>query len=86
MVSFVRRLTLHKVIWRSDWKNVPQLPEGLASLGMIGAQLRVPLKPPGIILLWCSMGFKGALSWSPIMLKDANPSEKNCQIVAVSPA
>ena len=43
---------------RRDCKHLPRLPERLTSFGLIGAELRAPLKPIGNIkkkMLW---GFK----------------------------
>ena len=35
-----------------DWKKVHPLSERLASLGMMGAQLKAPLKPLSMIVVW----------------------------------
>ena len=37
----------------------------------IWSQLRSTLKPLGTIVLWYSMGLRGALNWAPLMPKDA---------------
>ena len=54
---------------RINWK-----PEKLAPLDRLGAQLRSPLKPLGVILLWCSRGFRWALNFADIMPRDASLS------------
>ena len=41
-----------------DWKSFHRLSERLASLGIMAAQLRIPLKPYNTIVLWCTGGWQ----------------------------
>ena len=41
------------------------MSERLASLGIMWAQLRAPLKTLNTTVLWCTGGFQGALNWAP---------------------
>ena len=40
-----------------------------------GTQLRGPLKPLSTIMLWCSMGFRGAFNWMHMMPRDVSLSD-----------
>ena len=46
------------------------LSERLASLSIMGLQLKTALKTLNTIMLWCTGGFSGALNWSPMMPRD----------------
>jgi len=54
-----------------NWKNSDWLSERLSSLGIVGVQLRTPLKPPKAIVLWSSEGFQGV----PVMPRNNSLSE-----------
>ena len=56
-------------------KKLHPLSERLASLSIMGAQLRASLKSPNIIVLWWSDVFEGALNWAPMMSRDARFSD-----------
>ena len=45
------------------------------SLGIIGTQLSVTLKPPNTIVLLYTERFQGALNWVPMMPRDARLSD-----------
>ena len=47
------------------WKNLHWLSERLASLGIMGSQLRASLKRFNAIELWCTGGFRVALNFFP---------------------
>ena len=47
----------------------------LASLCIMGDQLRAPLKPLPTLVLWWSEGIQGVLNWSPTMPRDASLSD-----------
>ena len=51
----------------SRLKNLPRLSWKLATLVIVGPQLRTPLEPPDTIVLCFSMGFEVALNWDPTM-------------------
>ena len=57
------------------WKLSQRLYERLASLGMMRIPLKLSLKHPNTIGLWCTGGFKGALNRAPIKPRDASFSE-----------
>ena len=47
----------------------------LASLVIMGFQLRVPLKTLNTIVLWWFDGFQGVLNWASMMLRDTSLSD-----------
>ena len=56
--------------------------ERLVSLGIMGAQLRAPLKPFGTVLPWCSRGFQGQIIDQP-SCQDARASRTDVILIAV---
>ena len=67
-----------------------QLSERLASLGIIGPQLRAPLEPVRPSQHYNMAGLKGVNTWAPIMPRDASQcvtflqSGLNSQVVFLS--
>ena len=57
-----------------------QLSERLASLGILGAQLRFPLKPPIHHITIILRDFRRALNWVPIMPSNVSLSDSECDI------
>ena len=53
---------------KPNWKNSHSLPERLAALGIMGAQIRAPKYD---IVLWCT----GLLNFSPMVPRDASVSD-----------
>ena len=56
-----------------DWKK--NNSERLASLGIVGDWLRLPLNPLNTIVTWCPEGFQGGLIWAFMMPRDSSLSD-----------
>ena len=58
----------------AEWKILHELSERLASLSIMGAQLRTLFKSLLTIVLLYSCGSKGALNWAPMMPRNISLS------------
>ena len=59
----------------TGWTKLHWLSERLAFLGIMGSEMKAPLKPLNTIGLGCPGVFKGTLNWDPIMPRDASLSD-----------
>ena len=62
----------------SDSRQRNSLFKGLDSLGVMGEELRATLEPLNTIVLWFTGGFRGALTWAPIMPTAIHTSDRCC--------
>jgi len=66
-----------------DWGNSHRLSERLASLGIMGAQLRAPLKPPNTTVLRWSWEVSGGLQIGPQWCREAPVSRRIIRLSGV---
>ena len=66
-----------------DCKISHRLFERFMFLGITDAQLRIPLKPLNVIILWWSKGFQGGPPTGPLWSRETSVSRTAMRLIAV---